>query len=66
MFTILTTVDLYDRNARGPNIGLISSLCVHAKVNSNGILETSFIEEVKDGKAEMSRRYCIPNCRRRG
>jgi DNA-directed RNA polymerase subunit beta len=36
----------------GPNIGLISSLCVHAKVNSMGFLETPY-RRVKDGKAGM-------------
>ena len=36
----------------GPNIGLISSLCVHAKVNSMGFLETPY-RKVKDGKAGM-------------
>ena len=36
----------------GPNIGLISSLCVHAKVNSMGFLETPY-RRVKDGKASM-------------
>lgn len=36
----------------GPNIGLISSLCVHAKVNSMGFLETPY-RKVKDGKVSM-------------
>ncbi|MCU0444958.1 MAG: DNA-directed RNA polymerase subunit beta [Microscillaceae bacterium] len=34
----------------GPNIGLISSLCVHAKVNSMGFIETPY-RVVKNGKA---------------
>jgi len=36
----------------GPNIGLISSLCVHAKVNSMGFIETPYrkIESGKVGK----------------
>lgn len=33
----------------GPNIGLISSLCVHAKVNSMGFIETPY-RKVKEGK----------------
>ncbi|MEM9895140.1 MAG: DNA-directed RNA polymerase subunit beta [Bacteroidota bacterium] len=37
----------------GPNIGLISSLCVHAKVNQMGFIETPY-REVKDGTVEMS------------
>ncbi len=36
----------------GPNIGLISSLCVHAKVNSMGFLETPY-RKVANGKAGM-------------
>ncbi len=37
----------------GPNIGLISSLCVHAKVNNMGFIETPY-REVADGKVDMS------------
>ena len=37
----------------GPNIGLISSLCVHAKVNQMGFIETPY-REVKGGKVDMS------------
>jgi len=33
----------------GPNIGLISSLCIHAKVNDFGFIETPY-RKVKDGK----------------
>ena len=33
----------------GPNIGLISTLCVHAKVNEMGFIETPY-RRVKDGK----------------
>ncbi len=33
----------------GPNIGLISSLCVHAKINSMGFIETPY-RKVTDGK----------------
>src|SRR6478672_4143905 len=34
----------------GPNIGLISSMCVHARVNSMGFIETPY-RKVADGKA---------------
>jgi len=37
----------------GPNIGLISSLCVHAKVNDMGFIETPY-RNVKEGIVEMS------------
>ncbi len=37
----------------GPNIGLISSLCVHAKVNQMGFIETPY-REVVEGKVDMS------------
>ena len=37
----------------GPNIGLISSLCVHAKVNSMGFIETPY-RKVTEGKVNMS------------
>jgi DNA-directed RNA polymerase subunit beta len=37
----------------GPNIGLISSLCVHAKVNKMGFIETPY-RKSKDGKVSMS------------
>ena len=36
----------------GPNIGLISTLCVHAKVNEMGFIETPY-HVVKDGKVDM-------------
>jgi len=36
----------------GPNIGLISSLCVHAKVNAMGFLETPY-RKVDNGKVSM-------------
>ncbi len=36
----------------GPNIGLISSLCVHAKVNSMGFIETPY-RKIDAGKAVM-------------
>lgn len=37
----------------GPNIGLISSLCVFAKINKLGFIETPY-HEVKDGKVNLS------------
>ncbi|MBW6497312.1 MAG: DNA-directed RNA polymerase subunit beta [Bacteroidales bacterium] len=36
----------------GPNIGLISSLCVYAKVNELGFIETPYFE-VKQGKVDF-------------
>jgi len=36
----------------GPNIGLISTLCVHAKVNKMGFLETPY-RHVKKGSVDM-------------
>lgn len=37
----------------GPNIGLISSLCVHAKINSMGFIETPYLK-VENGKVAMN------------
>ncbi len=37
----------------GPNIGLISSLCVHAKVNAMGFIETPY-RKAEDGRVTMS------------
>src|SRR5687768_1472218 len=36
----------------GPNIGLISTLCVHAKINSMGFIETPY-RKVNEGKVNM-------------
>ncbi|MGE5108451.1 MAG: DNA-directed RNA polymerase subunit beta, partial [Sphingobacteriales bacterium] len=36
----------------GPNIGLISTLCVHAKINDMGFIETPY-RKVEDGKIDM-------------
>src|SRR3546814_21137177 len=36
----------------GPNIGLISSLCVHAKINSLGFIETPYLK-VDDGRVQV-------------
>ncbi len=37
----------------GPNIGLISSLCIYAKVNDLGFIETPY-RKVVDGKADVT------------
>jgi DNA-directed RNA polymerase subunit beta len=36
----------------GPNIGLISSLCVYAKINKLGFIETPY-KRINDGKVEL-------------
>ncbi|XZF15866.1 DNA-directed RNA polymerase subunit beta [Chitinophagaceae bacterium MMS25-I14] len=36
----------------GPNIGLISTLCVHAKINDMGFIETPY-RKVKEGKVDL-------------
>jgi len=36
----------------GPNIGLISTLCVHAKINDMGFIETPY-RKVNDGKVNL-------------
>ena len=36
----------------GPNIGLISTLCVHAKINDMGFIETPY-HRVNDGKVDL-------------
>jgi DNA-directed RNA polymerase subunit beta len=36
----------------GPNIGLISTLCVHAKINKMGFIETPY-RKVKNGKVDL-------------
>jgi DNA-directed RNA polymerase subunit beta len=36
----------------GPNIGLISTLCVHAKINDMGFIETPY-RKVQSGKVDM-------------
>jgi DNA-directed RNA polymerase subunit beta len=40
----------------GPNIGLISSLCVHAKINNMGFIETPY-RKVVEGKIEEGITY---------
>ena len=37
----------------GPNIGLISSLCVYARINPLGFIETPY-REVKEGKVDLT------------
>lgn len=39
----------------GPNIGLISSLCVYAKINDMGFIETPY-RATKDGKVDFSKK----------
>ena len=41
----------------GPNIGLISSLCVYARIDSLGFIETPY-RDVKDGKVDLSPEGC--------
>ena len=38
----------------GPNIGLISTLCVHAKINEMGFIETPY-RKVDNGKVDMKK-----------
>jgi len=38
----------------GPNIGLISTLCVHAKINEMGFIETPY-RKVTDGKVDLKK-----------
>src|SRR5665213_2882920 len=38
----------------GPNIGFISTLCVHAKINEMGFIETPY-RKVHDGKVELKK-----------
>ena len=42
----------------GPNIGLISSLCVYARINDLGFIETPY-RKVVDGKVDMSAEGCV-------
>ena len=51
-YTIRTTVVLCTiETPEGPNIGLISSLCVHAKVNKMGFIETPY-RKVENGRVK--------------
>jgi DNA-directed RNA polymerase beta subunit len=38
----------------GPNIGLISTLCVHAMINEMGFIETPY-RKVENGKVDMKK-----------
>ncbi|MCQ2184252.1 MAG: DNA-directed RNA polymerase subunit beta [Bacteroidales bacterium] len=42
----------------GPNIGLISSLCVYARINNLGFIETPY-RKVTDGKVDLSAAGCV-------
>ena len=41
----------------GPNIGLISSLCVYARIDALGFIETPY-RDVKDGKVDLTAAGC--------
>ncbi len=42
----------------GPNIGLISTLCVHAKINDMGFIETPY-RKVKDGRVDLKKEFYL-------
>ncbi len=42
----------------GPNIGLISTLCVHAQINDMGFIETPY-RKVKDGKVNLKAQHYL-------
>lgn len=42
----------------GPNIGLISSLCVYARINDLGFIETPY-RKVENGKVDLTPEGCI-------
>ncbi|MBN9482448.1 MAG: DNA-directed RNA polymerase subunit beta [Bacteroidetes bacterium 43-93] len=42
----------------GPNIGLISTLCVHAKINDMGFIETPY-RKVKEGKVDLKHQHYL-------
>jgi DNA-directed RNA polymerase subunit beta len=42
----------------GPNIGLISTLCVHAKINEMGFIETPY-RKVQNGHVDMKKVYFL-------
>ncbi len=42
----------------GPNIGLISTLCVHAQINDMGFIETPY-RKVKEGKVDLKHQYFL-------
>jgi len=42
----------------GPNIGLISTLCVHAKINPMGFIETPY-RKVKEGRVDLKHQHYL-------
>lgn len=42
----------------GPNIGLISTLCVHAQINDMGFIETPY-RKVKEGKVDLKHQHFL-------
>jgi len=42
----------------GPNIGLISTLCVHAKINDMGFIETPY-RKVKEGRVDLKNEFYL-------
>lgn len=42
----------------GPNIGLISTLCVHAKINAKGFIETPY-KKIEDGKVDSKHMHYL-------
>lgn len=42
----------------GPNIGLISTLCVHAKINDMGFIETPY-RKVTEGKVDLKKHHYL-------
>ena len=47
----------------GPNIGLISSLCVYAKIDKLGFIETPY-HRVIEGVVALDEEPALPHCRR--
>ena len=58
MFIILTMVDCPIETPEGPNIGLISSLGVYAKVNNLGFIETPY-RKVENGKINLKETHYL-------
>ena len=56
--TPTTAVSALSRLPRVPNIGLISSLCVYARINDLGFIETPY-RKVENGKVNMSPEGCV-------
>ena len=49
LYEVITPIE----TPEGPNIGLISSLCVYAKINDLGFIETPY-RNVENGKVDLS------------